>query len=220
VPGVSWTASAAQGNILLEYFSLCMALSLMNMRRDSRFCSTSMGLLVLIVLLAISAGPVQGGDIFQCPDGKGGVVLRDVPCSVPAPDKQPPVQTPSPDEPSRPRKEAAPPSPKRATSPPLPTSEPRSSNCLSVQSVKAYTQRHDQLAVELAWEVAVQNRCKQAASAVLTFTIYGSRNLALDAESTKIVVSADGVGTIHGIMRVSREKMRRMSKYDAKLSML
>ena len=93
-------------------------------------------------------------------------------------------------------------------------------NCLSVQSVKAHTQRHDQLAVELAWEVAVQNRCKQSASGVLTFTIYGSRNLALDSESTKIMVSADGVGTIHGIMRVSREKMRRMSKYDAKLSML
>jgi hypothetical protein len=32
------------------------------------------------------------------------------------------------------------------------------------------------------------------------------------------MVSADGVGTIHGIMRVSREKMRRMNKYDAKLS--
>jgi hypothetical protein len=55
---------------------------------------------------------------------------------------------------------------------------------------------------------------------MLTFTIYGSRNLVLDSESTKILVSADGVGTIHGIMRVSREKMRRMSKYDAKLSML
>jgi hypothetical protein len=53
---------------------------------------------------------------------------------------------------------------------------------------------------------------------MLTFTIYGSRNLVLDSESTKIMVSADGVGTIHGIMRVSREKMRRMSKYDAKLS--
>jgi hypothetical protein len=89
-----------------------------------------------------------------------------------------------------------------------------------VQSVKAQTQSHNQLAVELAWEVAIQNRCKQAVSGMLTFTIYGSRNLVLDAESTKIMVSADGVGTIHGIMRVSREKMRRMSKYDAKLSVL
>ena len=113
-----------------------------------------------------------------------------------------------------------PPSHKRAASPSLNTSEPRSSHCLSVQSVKAQTQSHDPLAVELAWEVAVQNRCKQSVSAVLTFTIYGSRNLVLDSESTKIMVSADGVGTIHGIMRVSREKMRRMSKYDAKLSML
>jgi hypothetical protein len=42
----------------------------------------------------------------------------------------------------------------------------------------------------------------------------------LDAESTRILVSADGVGTINGIMRVSREKMRRMSRYDAKLSVL
>ena len=194
--------------------------SLMNMRRDSRFLPTAMGLLALIVLLATTAVPVQGGDVFQCPDGKGGVVLRDVPCSVPAPDKQPPAQTLSPDEPSRPRKEAVPPSPKRAASPSLKTSEPRSSRCLSVQSVKAQTQSHDPLAVELAWEVAVQNQCKQSLSAVLTFTIYGSRNLVLDSESTKILVSADGVGTIHGIMRVSREKMRRMSKYDAKLSML
>jgi hypothetical protein len=55
---------------------------------------------------------------------------------------------------------------------------------------------------------------------MLTFTIYGSRHLVLESESTKILVSADGVGTLHGIMRVSREKMRRMSKYDAKLSML
>ena len=100
------------------------------------------------------------------------------------------------------------------------TPEPQSSKCLFVQSVKARTQSHDQLAVELAWEVAVQNQCQQSVSAVLTFTIYGSRNLALDAESTKIVVSADGVGTINGIMRVSREKMRRMSRYDAKLSVL
>jgi hypothetical protein len=68
--------------------------------------------------------------------------------------------------------------------------------------------------------VAVQNRCQQAVSAVLTFTIYGSRHFVLDSESTKILVSADGVGTINGIMRVSREKMRRMSRYDAKLSVL
>jgi hypothetical protein len=68
--------------------------------------------------------------------------------------------------------------------------------------------------------VAVQNRCKQSVGAVLTFTIYGSRNFVLDSESTRILVSADGVGTINGIMRVSREKMRRMSRYDAKLSVL
>ena len=179
-----------------------------------------MGLLALIILLATTVIPVQGGDVFQCPDGKGGVVLRDVPCSVPGPDQQPPAQTLSPDEPSRPRKEAVPPSRKRAASTSLKTSEPRSSRCLSVQSVKAQRQSHDSLAVELAWEVAVQNRCKQSVSGMLTFTIYGSRNLVLDSESTKILVSADGVGTIHGIMRVSREKMRRMSKYDAKLSML
>jgi len=192
----------------------------MNMRRGSRFFFTARGLTTLIVLLASTAVPVQGGDVFQCPDGKGGVVWRDLPCSVPAPDNQPPAQTPSPGEPSRPRKEAVPPSKERAASPALQTPEPRSSRCLSVRSVKAHTQSHDQLAVELAWEVAVQNRCPQSASAMLTFTIYGSRNLALDSESTKIMVSADGVGTIHGIMRVSREKMRRMSRYDAKLSVL
>jgi hypothetical protein len=179
-----------------------------------------MELVALLGLLAITAAPVQGGDVFQCSDGKGGVVWRDVPCSVPAPDKQPPAQIPSPDEPSRPREEAVPPSHKRAPSPARQTSEPRSSHCLSVQSVKAQTQSHDQLAVELAWEVAVQNRCQQSVSAGLTFTIYGNRNLVLDSESTKIVVSADGVGTIHGIMRVSREKMRRMSRYDAKVSVL
>jgi hypothetical protein len=194
--------------------------SVVNMRRDSRFLSTAMGLVLLLVLLATTAAPVQGDDVFQCPDGKGGVVLRDVPCSAPAPDQQPPAQPLSPDEPSHPRKEAVPPSRKRAPSPARQTSEPRSSHCLSVQSVKAQTQSHDPLAVELAWEVAVQNRCKQAVSGMLTFTIYGSRNLVLDAESTKIMVSADGVGTIHGIMRVSREKMRRMSRYDAKLSVL
>jgi hypothetical protein len=194
--------------------------SLMNMRRDSRFFPTAMGLLALIVLLATTVVPVQGDDVFQCPDGKGGVVLRDVPCSVTGRDQQPPAQTLSPAEPSRPRKEAVPPSHKRGAPTSLKTSEPRSSHCLTVQSVKAQTQSHDALAVELAWEVAVQNRCKQSVSGMLTFTIYGSRNLVLDSESTKILVSADGVGTIHGIMRVSREKMRRMSKYDAKLSML
>jgi len=176
-------------------------------------------LLVLLVLLATTAVPVQGDDVFQCPDGKGGIILRDVPCSVSAPDQQPPAQTPRPGESPRSRKEAVPPR-KRAASPALQTPEPRPSKCLSVQSAKAHTQGHDPLAVELAWEVAVQNQCKQAVSAVLTFTIYGSKNLVLDAESTKILVSADGVGTIHGIMRVNREKMRRMSRYDAKLAVL
>jgi hypothetical protein len=66
----------------------------------------------------------------------------------------------------------------------------------------------------------VHNQCQQPVSAVLTFTIYGSRNLALDSDSAKIVVSADGVGTINGIMRVSREKIRHMSRYDAKLSVM
>jgi len=179
-----------------------------------------MGLLVLLVLLDTTAVSVQGDEVFQCSDGKGGIVLRDVPCSVSAPDQQPPAQTPPPGEPLRPRKEAVPPSPKRAPSPAPRTPEPRSSKCLSVQSIKARTQNHDPLAVELAWEVVVQNQCKQAVSAVLTFTIYGSRNLELDMESTKILVSADGVGTIHGIMRVNREKMRRMSRYDAKLAVL
>ncbi len=199
---------------------VCVAFSLMNMRHDTRFLPTSMGLVALIVLLATTAIPVQGGDVFQCPDGKGGSVWRDVPCSVPAPDKQPPAQTPSPAAPSRPREEAVPPSPQRAPSPARQTPEPRSSDCLSVQSVKARTQSHDQLAVELAWAVALQNRCKQSVSAMLTFTIYGSRNVALHSESTKIMVSDDGVGTINGIMRLSREKMRRMRRYDAKLSVL
>jgi hypothetical protein len=184
------------------------------------FLSRATELVALIVLLATTAMPVQGGDVFQCPDGKGGMVWRDVPCSVTAPDQQPPAQTPPPGEPAHPREKAVPPSPKHVAPPARQTSEPRSSACLSVQSVKAQPQRHDQLAVELAWEVAVQNRCKQSVSAVLTFTIYGSRNLVLDSESTRILVSADGVGTINGIMRVSREKMRRMSRYDAKLSVL
>ena len=112
------------------------------------------------------------------------------------------------------------PSKKRAASPPIKTLEPQSSDCLRVRSVKARRQSPDPLSVELAWEVAVQNRCQQSVSAVLTFTIYGSRNLALDSDSAKIVVSADGVGTINGLLRVSREKMRQMSRYDAKLSVL
>src|SRR5262245_22003821 len=128
------------------------------MIRDAKFLSTAMGLVALIVLLATTAVPVQGGDVFQCPDGKGGVVLRDVPCSTPAPDQQPPAQAPSPGEPSYTREEAIPPSKKRAVSPLRQTLEPRSSDCLSVQSVKAHTQSQDQLAVELAWEVAVQNQ--------------------------------------------------------------
>lgn len=179
-----------------------------------------MGLVALIVLLAIHVAPVWSGDIFQCPDGKGGIVLRDVPCSAPAPDKQPSTQTPSPAAPSRTREEALPPAKKRAAAPPSETLEPRSSACLGVRSVKARRQSPDPLSVELAWEVAVQNRCQQSVSAVLTFTIYGSRNLVLDSDSAKIVVAADGVGTINGIMRVSREKMRHMSRYDAKLSVL
>ena len=179
-----------------------------------------MGLGALLVLLAIHTVPVRGGDIFQCPDGKGGIILRDVPCSAPAPDQQPSSQPPSPPTPPRPREEAEPPARKRATSTPSKTLAPPSSDCLRVRSVKARRQSPDPLAVELAWEVAVQNQCQQPVSAVLTFTIYGSRNLALDSDSAKIVVSADGVGTINGIMRVSREKIRHMSRYDAKLSVM
>jgi hypothetical protein len=86
--------------------------------------------------------------------------------------------------------------------------------------VKAQVQRGDQLAAELAWEVVVKNQCPQAASALLTFTIYGGRHLALDTESTRIMVSARGVDAVHGLMRVSREKMRHMRGYDAKLAAL
>lgn len=197
-----------------------MAFSLVRMLHDSRFRATSVGLVGLIVLLAIHAVPVRGGDIFQCPDGKGGIILRDIPCSAPAPGQQPSTQPPSPTAPSRTREEAAPPSGKRATSTPSKVLTPQSSNCLRVRSVKARRQSPDPLAVELAWEVAVQNQCQQPVSAVLTFTIYGSRNLALDSDSAKIVVSADGVGTINGLMRVSREKIRHMSRYDAKLSIM
>jgi hypothetical protein len=179
-----------------------------------------MGLGALLVLLAIHTVPVRGGDIFQCPDGKGGIILRDVPCSAPAPDQQPSSQPPSPPTPRRPREEVVPPARKRATSTPSKTLAPQSSDCLRVRSVKARRQSPDPLAVELAWEVAVQNQCQQPVSAVLTFTIYGSRNLELDSDSAKIVVSADGVGTINGIMRVSREKIRHMSRYDAKLSVM
>ena len=122
--------------------------------------------------------------------------------------------------PSHTREEAVPPARKRATSTPNKTLTPQSSDCLRVRSVKARRQSPDPLAGELAWEVAVQNQCQQPVSAVLTFTIYSSRNLALDSDSAKIVVSADGVGTINGIMRVSREKIRHMSRYDAKLSVM
>lgn len=180
----------------------------------------SLGLVGLIVLLAIQAVPVQGGDVFQCPDGKGGIILRDVPCSAPAPDKQPSTPPPAPATPSHTREETVSPSRKRATSTPGKTLTPQSSDCLRVRSVKARRQSPDPLAVELAWEVAVHNQCQQPVSAMLTFTIYGSRNLALDSDSAKIVVSADGVGTINGLMRVSREKIRHMSRYDAKLSVM
>jgi hypothetical protein len=112
-----------------------------------------------------------------------------------------------------------PPSKKRATAPGK-TLAPRSFDCLRVRSVKARRQSADPLAVELVWEVAVQNQCQEPLSAVLTFTIYGSRNVMLDTDSAKIVVSAEGVGTINGIMRVSREKMRHMIRYDAKLSVM
>lgn len=180
----------------------------------------SLGLAGLIGLLAIQAVPVRGGDVFQCPDGKGRIIWRDVPCSAPAPDQQPSTQSPSPGAPSHTREEAVPPSRKRTTSTPGKTLTPQSSDCLRVRSVKARRQNPDPLAVELVWEVAVQNQCQQPVSAVLTFTIYGSRNLALDSDSAKIVVSADGVGTINGLMRVSREKIRHMSRYDAKLSIM
>jgi hypothetical protein len=192
----------------------------MNMRRNSRFLCTSIALVALLALLVTTAVPVLGGDVFQCPDGKGGVVWRDLPCSVSAPDQQPPAQPPSPGVPSHTREKAPASPPQRATAPPVETPEPRSSNCLRVRSVKAHRQSDNQLAVELTWEVAVQNKCKQSVSAVLAFTIYGSKNLTLDTDSTKIVVSADGTGTIHGIMRVSREKIRQMKRYDAKLSVL
>jgi len=179
-----------------------------------------LGLVALAVLLVMTVAPARGGDVFQCPDGKGGVILRDIPCAVSVPDQQPPAPPSSPVKPPPAREETLPPAKKRPASPPVETPEPRLSDCLRVRNVKAHTQSADQLAVELAWEVAVQNQCKQSISAVLTFTIYGSRNLALDSESTKIVVSADGVGTIHGIMRVNREKMRHMRRYDARLSVL
>jgi len=194
--------------------------SLVRMRHDPGFLAMSLGLAGSIVLLAIHAVPVRGGDVFQCPDGKGRIIWRDVPCSAPAPDQQPSTQPPSPEAPSHTREEAVPPSRKRATSTPGKTLTPQSSDCLRVRSVKARRQNPDPLAVELAWEVAVQNQCQQPVSAVLTFTIYGSRNLALDSDSAKIVVSADGVGTINGLMRVSREKIRHMSRYDAKLSIM
>ena len=71
-----------------------VAFSLMHMRHASSSLSAAMGLVALIVLLATTAVPVQGGDVFQCPDGKGGIVLRDVPCSVSASDKQPPALSP------------------------------------------------------------------------------------------------------------------------------
>src|ERR1044071_2969420 len=129
----------------------------MSMIHDCQVRATSMGLMVLIVLLAIKVAPVRGGDLFQCPDGKGRVILRDIPCSVPAPAQPPPAQTPSPVAPSRPRAAAVPPAPKRAASPPVETLPPRLFDCLRVRNVKARRQSPDPLAVELAWEVAVQN---------------------------------------------------------------
>jgi hypothetical protein len=197
-----------------------VAFSLMSMLHDSRFLVTAMGLVGLIVLLALHVVPVRGGDVFQCPDGKGGSIWRDVPCSAPAPDPPPSTPSPAPAAPSRTREAAVPSAGKRVPSTPGKTLTQQSSDCLRVRSVKARRQSPDPLAVELAWEVAVQNHCQQSVSAVLTFTIYSSRNLALDSDSAKIVVAADGVGTINGLMRVSREKIRHMSKYDAKLSVM
>src|ERR1043165_4416838 len=40
--------------------------SVVHMRRDCRFLSTALGLVALLVLLATTAAPVQGGDVFQC----------------------------------------------------------------------------------------------------------------------------------------------------------
>jgi hypothetical protein len=197
-----------------------VAFSPVRMLYDSRFLATCMGLVGLLVLLAVHAGPVRGGEVFQCPDGKGGVILRDVPCPAPASATPPSTPPPAPAAPLRTREEAVPSPGKRTPSTPGKTLAPRASACLRVRSVKARRHSPDPLAVELAWEVAVQNQCQQPVSAVLTFTIYGSRNLALDSDSAKIVVSADGVGTINGLMRVSREKIRHMSRYDAKLSVM
>ena len=45
---------------------------------------------VLMLLFGVSTGPAWS-DVYKCPDGKGGSVLRDVPCSVAPPsDSSPP----------------------------------------------------------------------------------------------------------------------------------
>jgi len=168
-----------------------------------------MGLLSLLVY-----APAQGSEVFQCPDGRGGWVLRDVPCSITAPGQ--PEST----EPARPRAPAAPSPRQRKPSAPPDTTQLQGNECLKVQGVKAQVQRGDQLAAELAWEAVVKNHCAQPASALLTFTIYGGKNLTLDTESTKVIVAARSAETVHGLLRVPREKMRHMRKYDAKLAAL
>jgi hypothetical protein len=79
-------------------------------------------------------------------------------------------------------------------------------------------QRADQLATELVWEVRVRNACEQSASGILTFTVYGSRTLTVESDSTKIVLEAHGTEIVHGILRLSREQMRRMRRYEAKIA--
>lgn len=177
----------------------------------------SRGAIVWVWPLLLVGVPAWGGDVFRCPDGKGGVVWRDVPCTITpealAAPSAPPPTTPTPQvEPPRPPATPRPAPAARATS------ERTVGKCLATRSAKAQVQRADQLAVELLWEAPVQNACLQPASGLVTFTAYGSRNLVLVSDSVKIVMAPQGAETVQGIVRVTQQQMRQMRRYDAKVT--
>lgn len=161
---------------------------------------------------------VWGGEVFRCPDGRGGFVLRDLPCSHTLPEAGE-VTTPAhADLPTKAEPQKRPSSSKRVTTSADTAPGHGSASCLSTRSPNIRVQHADQLATELVWEVRVHNACAQPASGIVTFTVYGSRTLPIESDSTKIVMEARGAEVVHGMMRLSRANMLRMRRYEARIA--
>ena len=160
--------------------------------------------LVLVLVLLLLARPVQA-QVYKCPDGKGGTVFRNAPCSG------------SDDTPLLTHQPAPPPpaAPFPSLPPVVPPSLPSQGPCLEIVSMDHKILGKRARFTEVSWRVSIFNKCERQLQPLVTFSLHDKNGFELKHHAARGVAPAREVRQVHGVLSLRNDLVQRVHEHRA-----